>query len=270
MSPFFPKTPFVIVIVVVLILFVIPSVYGLQYENQKYLFSIQVPEGWTIEEWEKSGNIVRFVSPSKNSFIYVALNNYPVIPSLTDNQYLDSMEKKYENLCQSPICSYFNIQDRKAISIDRNKAYLLTYSFLHSTGSSSAQVISQRAEIPDSGKTWIISNEYNQRFANENISIETIARSFQIESTTKNSKNIPNILEKLPESIPKTQPNNPETVNQDTSIPPFIFLVIIIGVVLYFIVKRTKGCKHSWKITYLDKNNSLVCIKCGKKSTGVR
>ena len=248
----------------------IPSVYGFPYENPEYQFSIQVPDGWTIEKWEKVGNIVRFISPSKNSFIYVGLDNYPVIPSLSDNQYLDSMEKYYENLCQSPICSYFSLQDREAISVDGNKVYLITYSFLHSTGSSSAQVISQRAEIPDFGKTWRISNEYNQRLASENISIETIARSFQIEPTIKIPESIPNIPEKLPESPPKTQPNNPEIINQDTSIYPSIFVVIIIGVVLYFIVKRTKDCKHNWKITYLDKHNSLVCIKCGKKSTGVR
>ena len=48
-----------------------------------------------------------------------------------------------------------------------------------------------------------------------------------------------------------------------------VFVGGIIGLGTYFIIKR-KRCKHKWQITYQSKKNSFFCIKCGKKSKGVK
>ena len=48
-----------------------------------------------------------------------------------------------------------------------------------------------------------------------------------------------------------------------------VFVGGIIGLGTYFIIKR-KRCKHKWQITYQSKKNSFFCVKCGKKSKGVR
>ena len=48
-----------------------------------------------------------------------------------------------------------------------------------------------------------------------------------------------------------------------------VFVGGIVGFITYFIIKR-KRCKHKWQITYQSKKNSFFCIKCGKKSKGVK
>gem|GEM_PF-5013485 len=52
-----------------------------------------------------------------------------------------------------------------------------------------------------------------------------------------------------------------------------IMAIILLGIivsVIFVIVKKFKRCKHNWKITYHDKQNSFYCVKCGKKSKGVK
>lgn len=48
------------------------------------------------------------------------------------------------------------------------------------------------------------------------------------------------------------------------------FAGVIIGLSIYFIIKRLKRCKHDWQITYQNKQNSFFCTKCGKRASGTR
>jgi len=49
-----------------------------------------------------------------------------------------------------------------------------------------------------------------------------------------------------------------------------VFVGVIIGLPIYFIIKRLKRCKHSWQITYQNKQNAFFCTKCGKRVSGTR
>jgi hypothetical protein len=111
------------------------------------------------------------------------------------------------------------------------KIYLITYSFLHSTGSSSAQATSEHVEIPDSGITWKLVKQYNEYYKGENISIEEIARSFQIGTVVNAEENAQKIAVKT------------EEVNYNRSdYSLWVIIIPIIGlIVLAAIVKTKRG-----------------------------
>ncbi len=201
---------FVIIIAIAFVLIMPLSAFGETYANSECGFTIFNPDGWKIKEFDGcSENIVSFAHSQGNAFLYVALDESPLIStSKSGNSYLNELEVYWKN---SSGLSNVEIINSKISSWDGNNAYVISF-FYGSSDNLTKRII---IEIPENGKTWRISNDFNIKNSNGEIPVDMLLNSFKKISITE-PKKAPTSLtvnhsKKFDDYVNK-QLNNPENI----------------------------------------------------------
>ena len=177
-----------------------------------------------------------------------------VSTSLTGNNYLDAMKDHFQNnVCSN--CKNFKIIESYTSSSNGKSAYITSFSFQNSDTSPVTKT--RHIEIPENGKTWRISNDYNTNNPNGEISYSTLLSSFKKpEITTPERKETPSANDDY-SSNPYNKPINPDPSppasptdgEHPTPIPPIIQknweLIVVIATILGIIAALSTIIKNA-------------------------
>ncbi len=166
----------VIIIAIAFVLLIPTSAFGTHFIpiDDLSAISIRHPDNWAYNDERNKGNenLFSYSPPQGNAFLYVALDESPSIStSKSGNSYLNDLENywKNRNLIN------FEIIDSKISSWNGKNAYVISF-FYGSSDNLTKRII---IEIPENGKTWRISNDFNIKNSNGEISTNTLLNSFE-------------------------------------------------------------------------------------------
>ncbi|HXV38243.1 MAG TPA: hypothetical protein VD699_01525, partial [Nitrosopumilaceae archaeon] len=203
------------------------------YENEKYQFSIDVPKGWDIENFERtesSDPIVFLQNDLANNSAWVVVYLLDKREeSVTSEKYLTVLTNEEEKKCNDAslevekyTCMNFKVMDSDIIQIKGEKAYQLRYSWIQDKKFSFGTIIT---EIPKGDEVWRIESDiFGPDYADFIGKVESSINSFMLVS------NKPTQPKETQEQIPPWIKNNAKwwsegSINDDDFTKGIQFLI---------------------------------------------
>ena len=181
------------------------------YENEKYQFSIGVPKGWDVGDFERtesSDPIILLQDDLVNNSVWIGVYLLDKSgESVTSEKYLTVLTNEEEKKCNNVslevekyTCMNFKVMDSDIIQIKGEKAYQLRYSWIQDKKYSFGRIIT---EIPSGDEVWRIEADiFGPDYPDFIGEVESSINSFMLISTK------PSISQETIEQIPPWIKNN--------------------------------------------------------------